>query len=83
MNCQVCSVPGPTASCCTGERRALQFCFTAKMGLWQHLAAGEIVDQVVQAQRWLRERQEQPVTNVVFMGMGEPLHNPDNVHAIN
>lgn len=56
-----------------------QFCFTAKMGLWQHLSAGEIVDQVVQAQRWLREGGEEPVTNVVFMGMGEPLHNPDNV----
>lgn len=55
-----------------------QFCFTAKMGLHAHLSTAEIVDQVVQAQRLLRASGES-ITNVVFMGMGEPLHNVDNV----
>lgn len=55
-----------------------QFCFTAKMGLHAHLSTAEIVDQVVQAQRLVAEKDER-ISNVVFMGMGEPLHNPDNV----
>ena len=54
------------------------FCFTAKMGLVRHLTAAEIVDQVVQARR-LAAKQDQLVTNIVFMGMGEPLHNLDHV----
>lgn len=54
-----------------------QFCLTARMGLRAHLTTAEIVDQVVQVRR--RFEEEQHVSNVVFMGMGEPLHNPDNV----
>lgn len=54
-----------------------QFCLTARMGLRAQLTTAEIVDQVVQARR--RFEAEQHVSNVVFMGMGEPLHNPDNV----
>ncbi len=50
------------------------FCYTAKMGLVRHLSTAEIVDQVVQARRLAREQGEL-VTNIVFMGMGEPLHN--------
>ncbi|CAI5471664.1 unnamed protein product [Closterium sp. Yama58-4] len=49
-----------------------QFCFTAKMGLQRNLTAGEIVDQVVQIRRLFTE-EVGPVTNLVFMGMGEPL----------
>lgn len=54
------------------------FCFTAKMGLVRHLSAAEIVDQVVQARRMALQN-DALITNVVFMGMGEPLHNYDNV----
>lgn len=54
-----------------------QFCLTAKMGLLGHMNTAEIVDQVVQTRRRLRE--ERPISNIVFMGMGEPLHNPDHV----
>ena len=54
-----------------------QFCLTAKMGLRAQLTAAEIVDQVVQVRR--RFEDEKHISNVVFMGMGEPLHNPDNV----
>lgn len=49
------------------------FCMTGKEGLLRQLTSAEIVAQVVLA-RSLRE-----VRNVVFMGMGEPAHNLDNV----
>lgn len=52
-----------------------QFCFTAKMGLRKNLNANQIVQQVINA----REIAGEDVTNVVFMGMGEPLHNTENV----
>jgi len=54
-----------------------QFCLTAKMGLIGNLSTAEIVDQVVQTRRQFEE--EQHISNIVFMGMGEPLHNCDNV----
>src|SRR5690606_33501481 len=50
------------------------FCATGQMGFDRNLSAGEIVAQVVHFARLLRERDEH-VTNVVFMGMGEPLAN--------
>jgi 23S rRNA (adenine2503-C2)-methyltransferase len=53
-----------------------QFCATAKLGLIRNLDAGEIVDQVYQARRLVPERR---LTNLVYMGMGEPLHNYDAV----
>ena len=51
------------------------FCATATMKLGRNLTAGEIVDQFLQAQK----HSERPITNVVFMGMGEPMNNYDNV----
>jgi 23S rRNA (adenine2503-C2)-methyltransferase len=54
------------------------FCYTAKMGLKRNLTAGEIVEQVVQARRLLGHVNGH-IGNIVFMGMGEPLHNVDNV----
>lgn len=54
-----------------------QFCYTARMGLHSNLSTAEIVDQVVQTRRMFAPERE--LTNIVFMGMGEPLHNPDNV----
>jgi 23S rRNA (adenine2503-C2)-methyltransferase len=55
------------------------FCATAKMGLVRNLSPGEIVQQVVEAGRAIRD--DKIVRNVVFMGMGEPLHNYDNLKA--
>lgn len=49
------------------------FCMTGKGGLLRQLGSLEIVAQVVQARRM------RPVKKVVFMGMGEPAHNLDNV----
>jgi len=58
------------------------FCMTATMGLVRNLTAGEICDQVYRVNADLRALGvpgERPLTNLVFMGMGEPLHNYDNV----
>jgi 23S rRNA (adenine2503-C2)-methyltransferase len=49
------------------------FCMTGRSGLLRQLGSAEIVAQVVLA------RSLQPVRKVVFMGMGEPAHNLDNV----
>ena len=54
------------------------FCMTGKSGLLRQLSTAEIVAQVALARRF------RPVKKVVFMGMGEPAHNLDNVlEAIN
>jgi 23S rRNA (adenine2503-C2)-methyltransferase len=50
-----------------------QFCLTGRGGLRRSLTAGEIVDQVCAAQRELEPGRR--ITNLVFMGMGEPLAN--------
>ncbi len=59
------------------------FCLTATMGLARNLAAAEIVEQVHRANRRLVELGEgsapRPLTNLVFMGMGEPLANYKNL----
>lgn len=49
------------------------FCMTGRQGLQRQLGSAEIVAQVARA------RQLRPVRKVVFMGMGEPAHNLDNV----
>ena len=54
------------------------FCATGKLGFQRNLTAGEIVDQVLYFARWLKDKKEK-VTNVVYMGMGEPFNNYDNV----
>lgn len=50
------------------------FCATGQMGFARHLTAGEIVEQAVQFARVL-EAEGERLSNVVLMGMGEPLHN--------
>jgi 23S rRNA (adenine2503-C2)-methyltransferase len=56
------------------------FCATGQMGFFRNLSSGEIVEQVIYFARELQLRDEQ-VTNIVFMGMGEPFHNYENVLA--
>jgi 23S rRNA (adenine2503-C2)-methyltransferase len=53
------------------------FCATAKLGLLRNLTPGEIIAQIITVGRLLPKGER--VTNVVFMGMGEPLHNFENV----
>jgi len=56
------------------------FCATGQMGFKRHLSSGEIVAQVMYYARMLKE-ENQSVTNIVLMGMGEPFHNYDNTMA--
>ena len=56
-----------------GCARKCLFCATGRMGLVRNLTAGEIVEQMVIASRRTK------ITNVVFMGMGEPFDNYDSV----
>jgi 23S rRNA (adenine2503-C2)-methyltransferase len=57
------------------------FCSTGKQGFNRNLGTAEIIGQLWLANRLLggARREERPVTNVVMMGMGEPLLNLDNV----
>ena len=51
------------------------FCETGRMGLTRNLSISEIVDQLI----YIRSNKKNPITNIVFMGMGEPFHNYNNV----
>ncbi|MEP0545893.1 MAG: 23S rRNA (adenine(2503)-C(2))-methyltransferase RlmN [Rhodothermales bacterium] len=51
------------------------FCATGLMGFHQNLTAGEIFDQVRRMNEVAEERFGRGITNVVYMGMGEPLQN--------
>jgi 23S rRNA (adenine2503-C2)-methyltransferase len=55
------------------------FCATGTMGFSENLTAGNIVDQVRYVDQLSLEKYEKPVSNVVFMGMGEPMLNYDQV----
>jgi 23S rRNA (adenine2503-C2)-methyltransferase len=61
------------AGCAMGCR----FCLTARQGLKRSLTAAEIVDQVIHVKRSMDEPDR--LTNIVFMGMGEPLANYEAV----
>lgn len=65
-------------SCMIGCPVGCTFCATGKLGFQGNLTADEIIEQVMYFQRKLLA-QGQRVSNVVFMGMGEPLLNLDNV----
>lgn len=67
--------PGRATVCVStqaGCAMACTFCATGQAGFRRHLTAGEIVEQVVRARRAALPRR---LSNVVFMGMGEPLAN--------
>jgi 23S rRNA (adenine2503-C2)-methyltransferase len=59
-----------------GCKRACRFCITGRLGLRRNLKAFEIVDQVITVKRLLKGTK---ITNIVLMGMGEPLDNADEV----
>ena len=61
-------------SCQAGCRMGCAFCATGKLKFGRNLTAGEIVDQVNQI-----AKEVGTINNVVYMGMGEPLDNYDNV----
>ena len=65
-------------SCQVGCPMACTFCATGTMGLKRQLTAEEMVEQVIWFARFLVPLKER-ITNIVFMGMGEPMHNYDEV----
>lgn len=74
-------IPTPTRltlciSSQAGCAMACSFCATGWAGYRRQLGAGEIVAQFRGARKWARENGYDDVTNIVFMGMGEPLMNP-------
>lgn len=58
------------------------FCRTAKMGFTRNLEAGEILEQIIRVNWHLKTLFDgsPEVTNIIFMGMGEPLMNLENIH---
>lgn len=60
-----------------GCRMGCRFCETGRIGLKRNLKVSEIIGQVFNARFFLREK----IKNIVFMGMGEPFDNFDNVMA--
>jgi 23S rRNA (adenine2503-C2)-methyltransferase len=57
------------------------FCHTGTMGLKRHLTPDEIVGQYMTVKKFLRDEMgpDAKITNIVYMGQGEPLHNFENV----
>lgn len=65
-----------------GCNMACKFCFTGKQKLKRKLSTEEIVGQFMQVHDYLQTLPEpRRITNIVFMGMGEPLDNPDSVFS--
>lgn len=71
------TVAMPVGACCVstqvGCAVGCRFCASGLFGVERHLSSDEIVEQIVHARRVMR------IDRVVFMGMGEPSHNLDNV----
>lgn len=75
---------------CSGDRRTVcvssqvgcpakcAFCASGKQGFFRNLRPTEIIEQVLQINKWLESKNEK-VSHVVYMGMGEPLKNYDPV----
>lgn len=75
---------------CSGDRRTVcvssqvgcpakcAFCASGKQGFFRNLRPGEIVEQILQINHWLKQKDEK-VSHIVYMGMGEPLKNYEAV----
>lgn len=72
---------GRTSLCISSQigcAAGCEFCATGKLGFVRNLTSAEMLDQVLLARRLLRE-EGRMLRNVVVMGMGEPLHNEENL----
>ena len=61
----------------SGCSRGCKFCFTGKNGLFRNLTSSEILNQILEVKRDIGENLK--ISNLVIMGMGEPLDNFENV----
>jgi len=75
--------PGNRTTLCLSSQCGCQmgckFCNTGQMGLQRNLTAGEILDQFHHSSSYCKTNEFPLVTNIVFMGMGEPFDNYDNL----
>ncbi len=74
---------GRTTLCVSSQigcAAACEFCATGKMGIAQNLSSDEILDQVLRAGQLLAT-EDRKLRNIVFMGMGEPFHNEEQLYA--
>ena len=62
-----------------GCQQACRFCLTGQGGFMRNLLFFEIADQVLEVSRILKDEGARGITNIVLMGMGEPLANFDEV----
>lgn len=75
---------GRTTACISSQAGCAlgcTFCATGKMGFTRNLTRGEIFDQVFLLNMQSMEKHKVPLSNIVFMGMGEPLMNYREVSA--
>lgn len=73
---------GRTTLCVSSQvgcAAACEFCATGKMGIARNLTPDEILDQLLIAGQLLAI-EKRVVRNIVFMGMGEPFHNEENLY---
>jgi 23S rRNA (adenine2503-C2)-methyltransferase len=81
----VIAAPGRLTLCVSSQvgcAIGCTFCHTGTMGFKRHLSPGEIVGQLVGITSWLRKEtsdSELRISNMVYMGQGEPLHNYEAV----
>ena len=66
-------------SCQVGCKMNCLFCQTGKQGWHGNLTAADILNQILTVNRIMTDHGGMPLTNIVFMGQGEPLDNLDNV----
>lgn len=62
-----------------GCKMGCRFCMTGTLGFHGHLSAADILNQIFSIDQRLITNDQQPLTNIVFMGEGEPMDNLDNV----
>ena len=62
-----------------GCKMGCRFCMTGTLGFHGHLSAADILNQIFEIDRLATTHQQSPITNLVYMGEGEPMDNLDNV----
>ena len=62
-----------------GCKMGCKFCMTGTLGFHGHLSPAEIINQIFEIDQLAITNEQSPLTNVVYMGEGEPMDNIDNV----
>ena len=62
-----------------GCKMGCKFCMTGTLGFHGHLSSAEIINQIFEIDQLAITSEQSPLTNVVYMGEGEPMDNLDNV----